>query len=75
MQRLPKGFNVKIDSKTGEADLNQINLFHSDCKFSGQSNFFELFILPSGNLFMSENLLTAILAETGVHGLIFVLLC
>jgi len=32
-----------------------INLFHTDSKYAGGSqNYFEMFILPNGVLFMSE---------------------
>ena len=68
---LPKG-NFKV--LTDGAELGIVNVFYSDYKYSGNRNYFELFILPNGNLFISESLLTEILKIAGVEGLSFVLL-
>jgi len=60
LQLLPKG-SFKIDEKTSEADYSLVNIFHSDCKFSSGRNYYEMFILANGALFISEPMLTEIL--------------
>ena len=69
---LPKG-SFKLSAED-EADVGLINVFYSDFKYSGNRNYFELFILPNGNLFISEPLLVEILRVAGIEGLSFVLL-
>jgi hypothetical protein len=59
-------------SKSERLDL--INVFKTDCKYGSHGNYFELFILPNGSLFISEALLDEILDKAGVEGLIFLLL-
>lgn len=56
MQMLPKG-SFKVDLNH-EADISLVNLFYSDCKFNSNRNYYEMFILANGSLFMSEALLS-----------------
>jgi len=40
-----------------------VNLFYSDSKYCSGKNYYELFILPNGYLFMSEPLLEELLSK------------
>lgn len=51
-----------------------MNLFETDAKYSSSRNYFELFMLPSGQLFLSQSLMHEILDKAGIEGLVFVLL-
>ena len=70
---LPKG-SFKVDQTTDEADSSLVNIFHSDCKFACGRNYYEMFILSNGALFISEPLLTEVLCKSGVEGLVFLIL-
>jgi hypothetical protein len=71
MQLLPAGtFKIGKD----DSAVTNVNVFNTECKYGQAGNYFEMFILPNGTLFMSEPLLEEILAVGGVESLAFVLL-
>lgn len=51
-----------------------VNVFTTDCKYGQHGNYFEMFILPNGTLFMSEPYLESLLQAGGVESLAFALL-
>ena len=57
-----------------EVDPDLINVFKTESKYSLSSNYFELFILPNGALFISEAYLYEVLKTGGIEALSFVVL-
>jgi hypothetical protein len=52
----------EISFRKDQDDLNLVNLFYSESKYAGGSkNYYELFILPNGALFISEPFLEEII--------------
>lgn len=71
MQLLPAGtFKIGKD----DSAVTNVNVYATDCKYGQHGNYFEMFILPNGTLFMSEPLLEEILAVGGIESLAFILL-
>lgn len=53
---------------------DNVNLYRTDVKYGQHGNFFELFILPNGAIFMSEPFLEQVLEVGGLESLTFILL-
>ena len=53
-----------------------VNVFYSDSKYSSGKNYYELFVLPNGYLFISEPLIEEILSidGCGLNSLVFLMI-
>ena len=74
-QLLHQGFiKLKQNEKKIESDIQLIHIFQTESKYASNTNYFEMFILPNGALFMSEAFLDEILGSGGLEALAFILL-
>ena len=62
LQALGKISGKEISLRRNQEDFNLVNLYYTDCKYSGGSkNYFEMFILTNGALFISEPLFESLI--------------
>ena len=74
-QVIPAGsIKLKTNGEELQIDPDLINVFKTESKYSLNTNYFELFILPNGALFISESYLHEILKAGGIEALSFILL-
>ena len=59
---------------TFKVDQDAVNLYRTDAKYGQHGNYFEMFILPNGTLFISEPFLEQLLEVGGLESLTFLLL-
>ena len=68
--------DISLMKNAGKDFDELVNVFYSDSKYSSGKNYYELFVLPNGYLFISEPLIEEILSidGCGLNSLVFLMI-